>query len=163
MGCDFNHSRSSGEMPHLPDLSDDMEDGLSSGSNMESLKEIMECLTGLSKRGKEVFILSGDIHLGGLTEIIDTRQDPRTQILQVVSSPISNKPMPKVVEGLTTTTSEMVIRESDSEKRLFARNIFYSSKRNFVQLFPDKKENAIAFHFEGYEFPVVFPKRFVKF
>ena len=149
------------KIPHLPDLSDDMEDGLSSGSNMESLKEIMECLTDLARDGKEVFILSGDIHLGGLTEIIDTRQDPHTQILQVVSSPISNKPMPKVVEGLTTTTSEMVIRESDNEKRLFARNIFYTSKRNFVQFFPDKKEDAIAFHFEGYEFPVVFPKRFV--
>ena len=150
------------KMPELPDLSDDMEDGLSSGSNMESLKEIMECLTDLAREGKEVFILSGDIHLGGLTEIIDTRQDPHTQILQVVSSPISNKPMPKVVEGLTTTTSEMVIRESDNEKRLFARNIFYTSKRNFVQFFPDKKEGAIAFHFEGYEFPVVFPKKFVE-
>ena len=150
------------KIPHLPDLSDDMEDGLSSGSNMESLKEIMECLTDLAAKGKEVFILSGDIHLGGLTEIVDTRQDPHTQILQVVSSPISNKPMPKVVEGLTTTTSEMVIRESDNEKRLFARNIFYTSKRNFVQVFPDKKEGAIAFHFEGYEFPVVFPKRFVE-
>ena len=150
------------KIPELPDLSDDMEDGLSSGSNMESLKEIMECLTDLAGKGKEVFILSGDIHLGGLTEIIDTRKEPRTQILQVVSSPISNKPMPKVVEGLTTTTSEMVIRESDSEKRLFARNIFYISKRNFVQFFPDKKEDAIAFHFEGHEFPVVFPKRFVE-
>lgn len=157
-----NIPRLMAKIPELPDLSDDMEDSLSSSSNMESFKEIMECLTDLVRKGKEVFILSGDIHLAGLTEIIDTRRDPSAQILQVVSSPISNKPMHKVVEGLTTTTSEIVIRKSDKEKRLFARNIFYTSKRNFVQFFPDREQGVAAFHFEGHEFPVVFPKRFVK-
>lgn len=151
------------KIPHLPDLSDDMEDGLSSSSNMKSLKEIMDCLTNIARRGKEVFILSGDIHIGGLTEIIDTtREEKKAQILQIVSSPISNKPMPKVVAGLTTTTSEMILREcyDDKRKRLFARNIFYLSKRNFVQVFPDRKEGNIAFHFEGHQFPTVFPKKF---
>ena len=42
---------------HLPDLSDDMEDGLSSGSNIESLKEIMECLTDLVRRWERGFYL----------------------------------------------------------------------------------------------------------
>ena len=148
-------------IPELPDLSDDMEDGLSSDSNMESLKEILEALVELGRKGKEVFILSGDIHIGGLTEIIDNRENPKVQMLQIVSSPIAYSPMPKVVSGLTTTSSEMVIRESSDKKRLFARNIFYLSKRNFAQIFPNKKDNAIAFHFEGHEFPVVFPKKFL--
>ncbi len=148
------------KIPHLPDLSDDMEDGLSSSSNIKSLKEIMDCLTNLARKGKEVYILSGDIHIGGLTEIIDTREEPKIQMLQIVSSPISNNPMQKPVAGFTTTTSEMVLRECSDEKRLFARNIFYNSKRNFAQIFPDRKEGTIAFHFEGHQFPTVFPKKF---
>ena len=147
--------------PELPDLSDDMEDGLSSDSNMESLKEIMDCLTKLAETGKEVYILSGDIHLGGLTEIIDTRNgDKNSHILQIVSSPISYKPMPKVVAGLTTTSSEMVVRDCAKDKRLFARNIFYLSKRNFAQIFPDREDKAIVFHFEGHKIPTAFPKKF---
>lgn len=148
-------------IPELPDLSDDMEDGLSSDSNMESLKEILEILIGLARENKCVYLLSGDIHIGGLTEIIDTRESPGVQLLQVVSSPIAYKPMPKVVAGFTTTTSEMLVRECPDNKRLFARNIFYSSKRNFAQIFPEKKEQAIFFHFEGHEFPTVFPKKFI--
>ena len=149
------------KIPELPDLSDDMEDGLSSSSNMKSLKEIMDCLANLVRKEKEVYILSGDIHIGGLTEIIDTREEPKIQMLQIVSSPIAYKPMHKVVAGLTTTSSEMILRELSDEKKLFARNIFYLSKRNFVQIFPDRKEGAIAFHFEGHKFPTVFPKKFL--
>ena len=109
-----------------------------------------------------MFILSGDIHLGGLTEIIDTRDDNKASILQIVSSPIAYKPMPKVVEGLTTTTSEMVLRECSNEERLFARNIFYISKRNFVQIIPDKMNEGkgIKFFLEGHQLPLVFPKKF---
>ena len=149
-------------IPELPDLSDDMEDGLSSDSNMESLKEIMDTLSELARTGKEVYILSGDIHVGGLTEIIDTRETPKIQILQIVSSPIAYKPMPKVVAGFTTTTSEMVVRDCANDKRLFARNIFYLSKRNFVQIFPNKKESSINFHFENHSFPISFPKKFIR-
>ena len=148
------------KIPELPDLSDDMEDGLSSDSNMKSLKEILECLTNLAREGKEAYILSGDIHIGGLTEVIDTRESSEIQILQIVSSPIAYEPMPKVVAGLTTTSSEMTIKELNDDRRLFARNIFYLSKRNYVQVFSDRKEKSIAFHFEGHRFPTVFPKKF---
>ena len=151
------------ETKALPDLSDDIEDGLSSDSNMDSLKEILEVLTEIiKKKGKEVFILSGDIHLGGLTEIIDTREGSEASILQVVSSPIAYKPMPKLVEGLTTTTSEMVIRECTDKERLLSRNIFYISKRNFVQIIPNKlnEDKGIKFILEGHQTPLIFPKKF---
>ncbi len=149
-------------IPELPELSDDMEDGLSSDSNRKSLNEIMEVLTELARKGKEIFILSGDIHAGGLTEIVDTRKGSALQMLQIVSSPISYSPMPKSVLGLTTTTSEMELRNCNDEKKLFARNIFYISKRNFAQIFPDQEEKAISFYLEGHQFPISFPKRFLK-
>ena len=152
------------QTPHLPELSDDIEDGLSSEANIKSLKEILDALTKVIKENnKEVFILSGDIHLGGLTEIIDSRDNNKSSILQIVSSPIAYKPMPKVVEGLTTTTSEMVLRECSNEKRLFARNIFYISKRNFVQIIPSKIDEGkgIRFFLEGHQFPIIFPKKFI--
>lgn len=152
-----------GNIKEIPDLSDDLEDGLSSESNRESLKEILDVLTEtIKEKNKEIFILSGDIHLGGLTEIIDTRDEKKTSILQIVSSPIAYKPMPKVVEGLTTTTSELILREKTDNERLFARNIFYVSKRNFAQIIPDKMNEGkgIRFFLEGHQFPLVFPRRF---
>ena len=151
------------ESSHLPELSDDIEDGLSSQANIESLKEILDTLMKVIRENKkEIFILSGDIHLGGLTEIIDTRDHNKSSILQIVSSPIASKPMPKVVEGFTTTTSEMVLRDCSNEKRLFARNIFYISKRNFVQIIPSQMDEGkgIRFFLEGHQIPLIFPKKF---
>ena len=155
------------KIPHLPDLSDDIEDGLSSKTNLESLKEILDILITTIKdkdKDKEIFILSGDIHLGGLTEILDTNDNDEAtaSILQIVSSPIAYKPMPKQVAGFTTTSSEMVLREVSDSKRLFARNIFYISKRNFVQIIPDKidKAEGIKFFLEDHKVPLVFPYKF---
>ena len=150
-------------IPEFPNLSDDITDGLSSEVNRKHLKEILDELTKFTEK-KEVFILSGDIHLGGLTEIIDTRDNKRKSILQIVSSPIAYKPMPKVIEGLTTTTSEMVLRECSDNNRLFARNIFYISKRNFVQITPSKMNEGqgIKFFLEGHQLPMVFPKKFLE-
>ncbi len=100
--------------------------------------------------------------MSGLTEIIDTRDEKKISILQIVSSPIAYKPMPKVVEGLTTTTSELILREKTDNERLFARNIFYVSKRNFAQIIPEKinEGKGIRFFLEGHQWPLVFPKRF---
>ena len=157
------------KIPEMPDISDDLNDGLSSDYNRKSLIEILENLFSWIRQGERrmVLILSGDIHVGGITEIVEDSGNDNdiVTILQVVSSPISNKPMPKVVEGITTTTSEMVLT-SDKDGRIFARNIFYRSKRNFVQIFPKRLSDKngkppVLFHFEGHSLPTAFYSKFV--
>lgn len=154
------------KIPEIPDLSDDLKDGLSSDPNRKSLVEILDKLFIWTSEGdnRKVLILSGDIHVGGITEIVEENQNTFRTILQIVSSPISNKPMPKVVEGLTSTTSEMVLQPG-TNRTIFARNIFYNSKRNFVQIFPNRLSETngkppILFHFEGHRLPTTFKSKF---
>lgn len=152
------------KIPEVPDLSDDLEDGLSANPNKKTLERILKELFRLVREKEtRVVILSGDIHIGGVTEIVERITDKVCTIPQIVSSAISNKPMPKVVEGLTSTTSEMNL---DSENELFARNIFYKSKRNFVQIFPkhilEKSDHAaVSFHFEDHRLPISFDPKYV--
>ena len=132
--------------------------------NKETLERILKELFRLVReKDTRVVVLSGDIHIGGVTEIVERIEDKVCTIPQIVSSAISNKPMPKVVEGLTSTTSEMKL---DSENELFARNIFYKSKRNFVQIFPkhllEKSDHAaVSFHFEDHRLPISFDPKYV--
>jgi len=150
-------------VPELPRLTDDLEDGLSSDANRPALTELLRKLFLLRQRGVEVVVMSGDIHLAGVSEIIQITKERTTSILQVVSSPIAYQPMPKAVEGFSTTTSEMVLEDSETEQ-LFARNIFYISKRNFAQIFPSKigtDEPPYIYHLEGHRCPVVIPSSFL--
>jgi len=73
--------------------------------------------------------------------------------------------MPKVVEGLTTTTSEMVMVKAENGGRLYTRNIFYQSKRNFVLIrqgrLSDPAARPVEFHFEGHEQAHAMSERFI--
>lgn len=152
-------------IPELPKLTDDLDDGLSSEANRGSLKDILYALFDLKrKNGLEVVILSGDIHLAGASEVVQDREGQSLSILQVVSSPIAYQPMPKVAEGFSSTTSEMVLEDGERDK-LYARNIFYTSKRNFAQVFPGRikagsSEAAVYFFMEGHRLPLCIPACF---
>lgn len=138
----------------LTGLSDDMDDSLSSEVNMTSFRKILNVLFSQSMKGKRVAILSGDIHAGGISEFLQESEGSILQIPQIVSSPIGYPPMPKAVEGFTTTTSEMTIMEG--KERIFGRNLFYISKRNFVKIYPMKKESMkdVEFYLEGHTVPI---------
>ncbi len=148
-------------VPELPKLSDDLEDGLTSDCNRATLERILLVLFGLNSGGKQVVIVSGDIHLAGMSEIILKHENGYSSIPQVVTSPISNKPMDKSVAGFTTTTSEMTVRCPDNSL-LWARNIFYMSKRNFVEIFPAALAHGkpFVFHLEDHQLPIAFPATF---
>jgi hypothetical protein len=145
-------------VPELPKLSDDLNDGLSSDINFNSLVDILRVLLDIqASKQTKVTILSGDIHAAGITEIIERTKNGIQRICQVVASPVSYSPMPKSVEGFTTTTSEMVI-SNDGGNKIFARNIFYVSKRNFCEIYPSKiSRRPYQFHFEGHETPLCMP------
>ena len=142
----------------LAGLSDDMVDSLSSEENRPSFVRVLKRLFQLKNQGKYVTILSGDIHLAGISEFIQIRNGKYSCIPQIVSSPIGNNPMHKLVEGFTTTTSEMEFFCSGDEK-IIGRNLFYLSKRNFVKIYPEylgkiESRRPILFYFEGHELPM---------
>jgi len=154
-------------LEYIFDLTDDVADGLSSEANINQFTELLLELHSIIKSGKTVILLSGDIHLGGLTEILLKEGDKINNILQIVSSPISNDPMPKMSSGITTTTSEMT-PPNNQEITIKARNIFYISKRNFVRIYPEHLSNSkkaitnppIHFYLEEHEFPITFSDKF---
>ena len=82
-----------GKIPELPHLTDDLEDGLSADGNRPTLVKLLRALFDWKRmRRGTVAILSGDIHLAGVTEVVDMK-DGSTQVLpQIVSSPISYPP-----------------------------------------------------------------------
>ncbi len=144
----------------LPNLSDDLDDALSSDANKSTLVRLLRALFDWQTDNRRAIILSGDIHLAGISEIIECRNDHTATIPQIVSSPVSYQPMPKAVEGFTTTTSEIVLADNGAE-RLYARNIFYTSKRNFVQVIPERIDrpqinSSVHFYFEGFQYPLAF-------
>lgn len=145
----------------LPKLTDDLDDGLTAACNIESFKLMMERICQMKESGRRVVFLSGDIHAAGISEILWKSGDRWHGIPQVVSSPIGYEPMPKAVEGFTTTTSEMVL---DKDRPLFARNVFYTSKRNFARIFPERLGVTgalpILFYFEGHRLPLGFSDTF---
>ena len=109
--------------------------------------------------GSHRALLAGDIHLCGMSEILREAGGRLARIPQLVSSPISHKPMPKVAAGFSTTTSEMELVDGDGE-RVWARHVFYTSRRNFAQVFPGRlggPSPPFALHLEGHAAPLLLP------
>jgi len=95
---------------------------------------------------------------GGISEFIQFKDGNVKSIPQIVSSPIAYSPMAKLIEGFTTTTSEMEFF-CDGNEKIVGRNIFYLSKRNFAKIYPRyfgkiEGRRPILFYFEGYELPM---------
>lgn len=132
----------------LSGVSDDIDDALSSDANIASFNKILGALFRQCFNNKRCVILSGDIHTGGLSEFVMKRGERVFQIPQIVSSPIGYPPMPKAVEGFTTTRSEMGYRSEDMEIK--GRNLFYFCKRNFAKVYPKRTSRDVEFFFEGH-------------
>ena len=144
------------KIPELPDIADDLNDSLTSEKNRNTFTKILKRLFALCDQGKYVAILAGDIHVGGLSEFIRTKPGTTTSIPQIVSSPIGSLPMPKAVEGLTTTTSEMRMW-CEKKENCYGKNLFYQSKRNYVKMYPHRSGSAsgkpLLYYFEGHTEP----------
>lgn len=139
--------------------SDDIYDSLSSEGNKPYFLNLMATFRDTyTQYKKEVLILSGDIHTGGISEIFI--QDTDLVIPQIVSSPIGYEPMNKVVKGVTTTEDDQCI-VGESIKVGF-RNIFFRSDRNFAIITPSRlrKQNGVEFHFEHLSKPIFSPAYF---
>lgn len=155
-----------GKVPELPHLTDDLQDGLSSEGNRPTLVKLLRAIFDWkAKHSGVVALLSGDIHVAGVSEVVDSRDGAVAVMPQIVSSPIAYVPMPKPAEGFTTTTSEMVLAD-DGSCRLFARNVFYTSRRNFAQIFPARLDEpgkaAVLFHLERHRLPLAIRLPFVE-
>ncbi|MEQ1878632.1 MAG: alkaline phosphatase D family protein, partial [Bdellovibrionia bacterium] len=92
-------------------LDDDLRDAWSSESNAEDLVWLASVLDKFARTSKaKIFMLCGDIHTGGLSELYFS-VDGRNTILipQITSSPISYVVMPTMVEKLTSSGDRIKI------------------------------------------------------
>lgn len=137
----------SGILNELAGLDDDVKDGWSSIQNEKEMEWFFSCL--LNRSGEfSPFVLSGDIHTGGVSVLRASRGEKTLTIPQIVSSPITYDPMPDVVEQFTTSKS---FRTRELKVRLEAYNLFYRSRRNFaiVETLGDSHKTVVVdFHFE---------------
>lgn len=128
-------------------IDDDVKDGWSSEVNKEELNKFLKLI--LEKRGKIIpYILSGDIHTGGLSVVAAKSNGSVVRIPQIVSSPITYEPMNHRAEMLTTTKE---IREPQvHDLAMEAFNVFYRSERNFAIIDCRRKDGGInvEYYFE---------------
>ncbi|MEK2645214.1 alkaline phosphatase D family protein [Bdellovibrio sp. BCCA] len=128
-------------------IDDDVKDGWSSEVNRGELHKFLKLI--LDRKGKIIpYILSGDIHTGGLSMVSAKSKDSVVRIPQIVSSPITYEPMNHRAEMLTTTKE---IREPQvGDLTMEAFNIFYRSERNFAIIDCGSRDGGIKveFYFE---------------
>lgn len=124
-------------------LDDDIKDSWSSQANTGEIKWLFELI---KKQERPVYLLCGDIHTGGLSEIkIGSKLIP-----QITTSPITYPPMPPLVEKFTSGLKKMPLPKKDPQA--MAENYFFISKRNYALITSNINGTAKAeFVFEGYE------------
>lgn len=144
----------------IADLGDDISDGLTSSANKPTLLKILGFLAQKVLPFRQVAIITGDIHTGGLSEIIIESDLQRTVIPQIVSSPIGYEPMIVAVKNNTTAEGEFTLLETP-ELSIVARNVKYISQRNFVLLRTKDKALEIEHHFEDSKYPYFFSSSFL--
>ncbi len=152
------------------DLTDDLTDGLSSKKNRKFLIGLVKRLAEMRRsKGVQPFVVSGDIHAGGISEIFVRDGEGVVCIPQIVSSPISHEPMNRTVKNSTTEEwdYEIVLERPAPSKALDgpevgARNIFYRSDRNFCVVEPGSADAipTADFHFENLKEPICCPVSF---
>lgn len=125
----------------LAGLDDDIKDAWSAEDNHQELDWLMNLLRPMKN---PPVVLSGDIHTGGLTNlVIDNKVIP-----QVVASPIAYPPMEAIAEKLTSGSKAIPFQLST--KSMNAENIFYICKRNFAVItINSDNQKDVEFYFEG--------------
>lgn len=147
-------------VPHLPHLTDDLTDGLTAPPNRTTFVALLRTLFRWQREsGRRAALVCGDVHLFGLAEILERGPDGLDTLPQVVSSPVTNAPMPTAAAALTTTTAEVELEaETEGLGRLWARNVFWISRRGFTVVRPsglDRSGNPfIELWIEDHEEPI---------
>lgn len=140
-----------GVIDELAGLDDDIKDGWSSKENEKELTWLKDKILLNALVDRETYILSGDIHTGGLTNLFfDKRLIP-----QITSSPISYFPMPAIGEKLTSGSKPIFICDKDKKHICTAENVFYISERNFVRVSLLVNSVEIKYFFEKHKEAVV--------
>lgn len=139
-----------GVIDELAGLDDDLKDGWSSRENEKELVWLKDQIILNSLLTRNTFILSGDIHTGGLTNLFFKDK----LVPQITSSPISYMPMPAIGEKLTSGSKPIYI-PNKANPLCRAENVFYVSERNFVRVSLLANHVEIKYFFENHTEPLV--------
>ncbi len=139
---------SMGVVDEISGLDDDIKDSWSSKPNEESLAWLFDTIL---KCKQQVYLLCGDIHTGGLSNIW---LDNNKVIPQITSSPISYTPMPAIAEKFTTDSDPIPLDRKTKDGKIIpakANNVFFLSERNFAILAVKGSRVSVEFIFENHK------------
>ncbi|WP_373997936.1 hypothetical protein [Bdellovibrio bacteriovorus] len=152
-----------GVVDTIAGLNDDVMDAWSAPEHARSLKWFRNLILKLSDEGRrKVYLLCGDIHTGGLSEIsfkMSEREGDKFNLYQITSSPVSYVTMPALVEKITSGVGTVPLKESQKKDAPLIcefTNVFFRSQRNFVILKPENGNLNVSYYFEDLEKPVVY-------
>ncbi|MBX2994847.1 MAG: hypothetical protein KF681_08495 [Bdellovibrionaceae bacterium] len=150
-----------GAVDTVAGLNDDVMDAWSAQEHVESLKWFKGLIWNLSDEGrKQVYLLCGDIHTGGMSQIAFPEMGKRKAdfvFYQITSSPMSYVTMPALVEKITSGVGTVALKESqqkNAESICEFTNIYFRSQRNFVVLKTNGSKLNVNFYFEDLRDPV---------
>lgn len=135
-------------------LNDDVLDSWSAEEHQDDLRWLLEQIELGASEGRQVHILCGDIHTGGLSTISFPTKNGSLKVSQITSSPISYVTMPPLVEKLTSGIGEVDLidrKKKDPDNIICSvNNVFFRSNRNFVILKTKKssKHLTVDYYFE---------------
>lgn len=150
-----------GTVDKVAGLNDDVIDAWSAAEHVESLRWFKDLILRASDSGRrKIYLLCGDIHTGGLSEICfpESGNQKAFRFYQVTSSPMSYVTMPALVEKITSGVGTVPLKESaKSDAKIVCEftNIYFRSQRNYVLLKPSDDGLRVSFEFEDLEKPVV--------
>lgn len=134
-----------GAVDEIAGLDDDIKD---SWSSLPNTKELSWLFSVIKKLDQRVFILCGDIHTGGLSNI----RLGNKNIPQITNSPITYPPMPPLVEKITSGLKKMPLPKHNPQA--IAENYFFISKRNYGIVSIKKDEATATFIYEDMSTPI---------
>lgn len=117
-------------------VEDDASDSLTSRDNKEFLRVLLEELTLLDSRGQKVIFLSGDVHNASSVEATVNCKGRKWKTYLFISSPLSYKPMHRMIEALYRRVGETHI-ELPPDVSLSFYSHGQQADRNFGEIRPD--------------------------
>lgn len=125
-----------GQIKEIEGIEDDASDSLTAKENRPFLAELLECLQEVNERGQKIIFLSGDVHNASSVEAEITSEGKTWKTYLFISSPLSYKPMDRMVEAKYRKVGETVLAlKNDLQLKFFVHSP--QSDRNFGEIRPE--------------------------
>lgn len=149
-----------GQLKEIEGIEDDASDSLTAKENRPFLAELLLQLQKLNDRGQKVVFLSGDVHNASSVEAEITSQGRTWKTFLFISSPLSYKPMDRMVEAKYRKVGDTTLAlNPELQLQFFVHSP--QSDRNFGEVRPEKllegNNESFILHLEKSDSPRFMP------